>query len=87
MDAHVICEKNIRFFSRQHFLFFFERPTPPALENTVKPMLWSNPHKIGNKNPTLPAWVSVFFLCHRFFYAFGGWWFVVHVGFLLDVWR
>ena len=25
-----------------------ERPTPPALENTVKPMLWSNPHKIGN---------------------------------------
>ena len=25
-----------------------ERPTPPALENTVKTMLWSNPHKIGN---------------------------------------
>ena len=29
-------------------LFFLERPTPPALENTVKTMLWSNPHKIGN---------------------------------------
>ena len=29
-------------------LFFFERPTPPALENTVKTMLWSNPQKIGN---------------------------------------
>ena len=29
-------------------LFVFERPTPPALENTVKTMLWSNPHKIGN---------------------------------------
>ena len=26
----------------------FERPTPPALENTVKTMLWRNPHKIGN---------------------------------------
>ena len=25
-----------------------ERRTPPALENTVKTMLWSNPHKIGN---------------------------------------
>ena len=25
-----------------------ERGTPPALENTVKTMLWSNPHKIGN---------------------------------------
>ena len=29
-------------------VFFFERRTPPALENTVKAMLWSNPHKIGN---------------------------------------
>ena len=25
-----------------------ERRTPPALENTVKTMLWSNPHKIGS---------------------------------------
>ena len=44
--------RSLKLFKKMFFFhqIFLERPTPPALENTVKTMLWSNPHKIGNIN-------------------------------------
>ena len=67
MDAYVVMGMLGCLFggSSIHWMIWVfpkERRTPPALENTVKTMLWSNPHKIGKPI----SWKTiVHFLSHR----------------------